>query len=258
MKHLIDLISEKLGKIIEAEDISKQITNDIINYILKKSYKFIYKNKEITIKIIVKYDSNIIVGSKDDVDYELNEATIKIHCPEDNINRSILLNVIEHEILHAVEDLTFHYEITTALTNANNILFGGQNSNTLEQGYDKNVAILIYLLDYHERHAYTSQLTNDIRKIVKDNNWTNNNFSYNDLVKELYNTMPWRTYFMFDKMIDLFNDNVKYLSSYNRITNTNSTNKEAITNLKRKYNKFRKKFEQLVPKITYEVLNLVR
>ena len=100
------------------------------------------------------------------------------HKDVDNITSDIG-KLIGHEILHGVEDLICHYEMTTELSNAIDNIY---NAAPIEA---KDISKFIYLLDYHERNTYLSQLTSDIKEIINKYHWDTKTINYKKLIEEL-------------------------------------------------------------------------
>ena len=98
------------------------------------------------------------------------------HKDVDNITSDIG-KLIGHEILHGVEDLICHYEMTTELSNAIDNIY---NAAPIEA---KDISKFIYLLDYHERNAYLSQLTSDIKEIINKYHWDTKTINYKKLIE---------------------------------------------------------------------------
>lgn len=256
MKSISEYIFEKLGKILECENICYEIIEDISNNMLKNIYAFVYKKQTITIYIKTETNNNGNLTAsyiKSLTDYDKNIITINVYYDPKNFNKEYCFELLGHEILHGGEDLIFQYEMTTELKNVDRIIRSFYNGITISNT-EKHVSQYVYLLNYHERHAYMSQLTDNIRKIIQDHNWNLNTFNNKIFKRDLLTLSPWNVYFSFDKFIVKFNEDIDYLKAYNNITETNSTIKDAIKNLTRKYIKFKKKFETLVSKITFDVL----
>lgn len=141
--------------------------------------------------------------------------------------------------------------MSTELSNAINKLFNAAPKTA------KDVARFIYLLDYHERNAYLSQLTSDIKEIINKHNWDTKTINYKKLIEELKDkSRIWSIYFNFYDFIKEFKNDTtgRYLSQFNKIKNKNYTNQQAINELTTKFNKFKRKFENNVPKIVCDNL----
>lgn len=260
MKSIEEYINEKFGKIIEAEKIYNEIVNDIFNNTLKSRYKFNYKNKEITviINLIVKDNFYKISAhyNQDETDYKNNIITISIIYNKNSINtinRNQCFQLIVHEIMHGAEDLFFHYNMSIELKNANNTienLYADKKVSVIEL----NIAKYNYLLNSQEMHAYLSQLYDSIKEIIEKHNFTLHNFNYKKFKTKLYEIDIWKSYFGFYDFIEIFKTNNIYLYEFNKTHNHNYTLNQAISLLTKKFNKFKNKFEELVPKITFEIL----
>ena len=79
-----------------------------------------------------------------------------------------------------------------------------------------------------------------------------------ELVDELKKNNIWSVYFNCGLWIDSISNNetlqeiIKY--KYNKLYDTNKTYNQIIKLMKTQYNKFKKKFDSYVPKITLEIL----
>ena len=115
----------------------------------------------------------------------------------------------------------------------------------------------IYLLDYHERNAYLLQLTSDIKEIINKYHWDTKTIDYKKLIEELKSkSRIWNVYFSFYDFINQFKNDTtgKYISQFNIIKNKKYTKQQAINELITKFNKFKRKFENNVPKIVCDNL----
>ena len=80
---------------------------------------------------------------------------------------------------------------------------------------------------------------------------------YKKLIEELkHKSRIWNVYFGFYDFINKFKNDTtgRYISQFNIIKNKKYTQKQAINELITKFNKFKRKFENNVPKIVYDNL----
>lgn len=141
--------------------------------------------------------------------------------------------------------------MTTELSNAIDNIY---NAAPIEA---KDISKFIYLLDYHERNAYLSQLTSDIKEIINKYHWDTKTINYKKLIEELKDkSRIWSIYFSFYDFINKFKNDTtgRYISQFNKIKNKKYTKQQAINELIIKFNKFKRKFENNVPKIVCDNL----
>ena len=248
------IYNEKYGELNGIQNIISYILSDLLDNNLKSSYKFIYN--DITVNLYIKDIENDYLDAEYDIEktnFEHNDIYIILNYPHKDVDNIIMDigKLIGHEILHGVEDLICHYEMSTELSNAIDKIFCAAPIEA------KNISKFIYLLDYHERNAYLSQLTSDIKEIINKYNWDTKTINYKKLIEELKDkSRIWNVYFSFYDFIDKFkNDTIeKYISQFNIIKNKKYTKQQAINELIAKFNKFKRKFENNVPKIVCDNL----
>ena len=113
-----------------------------------------------------------------------------------------------------------------------------------------------YFLNSQERNAYLSQLESDIEKIFKDAHIKIEDFDYTKFKNKLKETDIWKEYFKLSVFILKLknskwnNEQKQYIENlwvqlYSEKKSFNQIVKELYNN----WEKFEKKFEQLVPKI---------
>ena len=248
-------IHEKNGKLNGVENVINRMIDDI--YVNDKNvikYNFEYNDINITIYLHIENSSNIIANyDQSKTDYNNNIIYINLQYPKDEDVIDKISNLLSHELLHGVEDLICHYEMSIELKNTNNNI---RNINNIPS-ITRQISTYAYLLDYHERNAYMSQLTNDIVDIINKHNWNDMTIDFKKLISELKeNNTIWKIYFNFNSFICNFeNDETGlYIKEYNKIYKNNFTKQQAIKHLKNKFNKFAHKFNNLVPKIVCDKL----
>ena len=113
-----------------------------------------------------------------------------------------------------------------------------------------------YLLNNQERNAYLSQLETDIESLFKNEHITIEDFNYTQFKDKLKNTSIWQEYFKLSIFIlKLKNSNFsdeqkKYVeNTWERVYKEKKTFNQITKELYNNWEKFEKKFEQLVPKI---------
>ena len=120
-----------------------------------------------------------------------------------------------------------------------------------------------YFLNDHERNAYLSQLEYDIEKIFKDAHITIEDFNYTEFKDKLKSTDIWDEYFDLSIFIFTLQDSnlenriKKHIEGiwsdlYNEQKSFSSIKKELYNN----WIKFEKKFEQLVPRLVCQYIDM--
>lgn len=265
-----DIFMENIGEFPRRTEISEKIYDRILK---KKEKKFELDCRQ--------YDTffdklNIEIGDSDvfefayiKQDFENKIIYIELNFPK-NIDddyleyRSSCTALIGHELNHAYEDYNRHEHnvktldrlIDRGYTNARRYLFS-QNNDL------RKISKMLYYLNDQERNAYFSQLKNDVKDIVKSHNWNQNNIKYTTLVNELKSKKLWKEYFEIGQIIVVLHSNGlnseeenEIVKNYNMFNKTKLTNKEVKDVLYKKWLKFKKKFEQLVPKACVENLKI--
>ena len=248
------IYNEKYGELNGIQNIISYILSDILDNNLKSKYTFIYNDMNINL-YITDEDSNYLHAQYDcsKTNFKHNDIYIILEFPHNNVNDIIsdIGKLLGHEILHGVEDLICHYEMSNELSNAIDKIFCAAPIEA------KNISKFIYLLDYHERNAYLSQLTSDIKEIINKYHWDTKTIDYKKLIEELkHKSRIWNVYFSFYDFIYQFKNDTtgRYISQFNIIKNKKYTQKQAINELITKFNKFKRKFENNVPKIVCDNL----
>lgn len=113
-----------------------------------------------------------------------------------------------------------------------------------------------YFLNDQERNAYLSQLETDIESLFKKEHITIEDFNYTQFKGKLKNTSIWKEYFKLSIFIlklknsQFSNKQKEYVeNTWSQLYNENKTFNQIIKELYANWEKFEKKFEQLVPKI---------
>ena len=173
----------------------------------------------------------------------------------ENIDRYTKLLI--HELLHGYEDYNRIKNTGKGMFAYYNEKYKNSFANLNSQN---DVKMLLsrcnYFLNDQERNAYLSQLETDIESLFKSEHITIENFNYTNFKDKLKNTNMWKEYFKLSTFILYLNNSKfsdeqkKYVENiweqlYNEKKTFNQINKELYAN----WEKFEKKFEQLVPKI---------
>lgn len=250
-------IVENLGKFDNAGIVTKHIINT-----LKENFKsqiIDCINDNVYFKYI-----NIILNENDNghgsyIKYENNTVYLEIFASKKYFNMHIddYVKLIIHELLHGYEDYNrikntgkgiYAYYNSKYVNSINNI--NSQNEIKLW------LSRCNYFLNNQERNAYLSQIETDIENIFKNEHITIEDFNYTDFKDKLKNTEIWKIYFELGLFVlKLYNSKwpdkqKKYVENiwydlYDENKKFDSIKKELYNS----WQKFEKKFEQLVPKI---------
>ena len=113
-----------------------------------------------------------------------------------------------------------------------------------------------YFLNDQERNAYLSQLETDIESLFKNDRINIEDFNYTEFKNKLKSTSIWKEYFKLSIFIlklknsKFSNEQKEYVeNTWSKLYNENKTFNQIIKELYANWEKFEKKFEQLVPKI---------
>lgn len=265
-----DIFIESIGEFPRRTEISEKIFDRIIK---KKEKKFELDCRQYN----TFFDKLDIEIGNDDLfkfvyirqDFENNKIYIELNFPKDIEDdlleyRSSCIALIGHELNHAYEDYNrYEHNVKTldklidkGYANAKRYLFS-QNNDL------RKISKMLYYLNDQERNAYFSQLKNDVKDIVKRHNWNQNNIKYITLVSELKSKRVWKEYFEIGQIIVALHSNGltekeenEIVKNYNIFNKTKLSNKEVKDILYNKWLKFKKKFEQLVPKACVENLKM--
>lgn len=252
-------IPEEIRQIIY--NISDKINNDEPN--IKDKYECHFQQYKINnIYLVLKHESYIEASYLyEKTNYD--NRTIYIEAKWDfDYYKSIekLFQLILHELVHAYEDFSRYDDNDILLKYLNDDKYKKSYNNINNTNkYKKIISRLIYFFNETERNAYISRLESDIESIInKHNDW---NKIYHDtklFISELKNIDIWKSYFEFDDILYKVQIDKHYCDllryAYNDMFNDNKSNKDIINIIKVKFNKFKNKFEQLVPKIFFEKL----
>ena len=119
-----------------------------------------------------------------------------------------------------------------------------------------------YFLNAQEMNAYFGTLEKTIKDIIKANNFNINNYDYDKIITCIKNDKSsiWPIYFDLCRFILRLNDELEYNDKqhieriYNDIYNQHMTFSQIKKDLNKKWDKFYKKFNKLVPKIICKTL----
>ena len=255
--NLYPYIVESLGKFDNAGKVVKHILDTLkTNF---ESQVIDCTNDNVYFKYIdIKLNNNgkgygTYLKFKDDTVY-LEIGANKEYFNE-NIDRYIK-NII-HELLHGYEDYN-------RIKNTGQGIFAYYNDkyknsfNNINSQDDLKMWLsrCNYFLNSQERNAYLSGLESDIESLFKNEHITIEDFNYTKFKDKLKNSFMWKEYFKLSifilklKNAKLANEQKKYVENlWAQLYNEQKTFSQIIKELYNNWEKFEKKFEQLVPKI---------
>lgn len=255
--NLYPYVVESLGKFDNAGKVVKHITDTLkTNF---ESQVIDCSNDNVYFKYInIKLNTNekeygSYLKFKDDTVY-LEIGANKEYFNE-NIDRYV--KTIVHELLHGYEDYN-------RIKNTGQGIFAYYNDkyknsfNNINSQDDLKMWLsrCNYFLNSQERNAYLSQLESDIESLFKNEHITIEDFNYTKFKDKLKNSFMWKEYFKLSIFIlklknsKLANEEKKHVENlWAQLYNEKKTFSQIIKELYNNWEKFEKKFEQLVPKI---------
>lgn len=255
---LYPYIVENYGKFDNVGLVVKHIINELEDHF--ESQVIDCTNDKVYFKYIdIQLDKNQN-GLASYIEYKDNTVFIKLFCKSSHdfkYNIDSYVKTIIHELLHGYEDYN-------RIKNTGKGIFAYYNDkykNSFNNINSRNDAKFWlsrcnYFLNDQERNAYLSQLESDIEKLFKDKHITIEDFNYTDFKNKLKDTDIWAQYFKLSIFIlkiynSIWNNEQKqYLENiWNDLYNEKKTFNQIKKELYNNWQKFEKKFEQLVPKI---------
>jgi hypothetical protein len=248
-------IYESLGKFDNAGKVIEHICNELKNNF--KTQQIDCRNDNVFFNYI-----NIEINNEHNVNmsyikYKDNIIFIELYSL--NINEFIE-NIDEyeklflHELLHGYED---YNRITSGKDSIFNLI-GNEYDNAFKNLNNSNdlkmyLSRCKYFLNPQERNAYFTSLETSIKKLLKSGNYYLDKFDFNKFKKDLKHTDIWTIYFdlfiFIEKLktLNQYKDIIK--RTYNQLFEDNKSFKDIYKELQNKWRKFNSKFNQLVPKI---------
>lgn len=256
--NLYPYIIENYGKFDNAGLVIKHIIDELQNNF--ESQKINCQDNNVYFKYIDIQINNQQNGIATYIKYQDNTVFIELFCKSLNdfkFNIDSYVKTIIHELLHGYEDYNrikntgqgiFAYYNDKYKNSFNNI----NSQNDIKMWLSR----CNYFLNSQERNAYLSQLESDIEKIFKNEHITIEDFNYTKFKNKLKETDIWKEYFKLSVFILKLknskwnNEQKQYVefvwdNLYSEKKSFNQIVKELYSN----WEKFEKKFEQLVPKI---------
>ena len=255
--NLYPYIVESLGKFDNAGKVVKHIIDTLkTNF---ESQVIDCTNDNVYFKYIdIKLNNNgkgygTYLKFKDDTVY------LEIGANKEYFNENIdqYIKTIVHELLHGYEDYN-------RIKNTGQGIFAYYNDkyknsfNNINSQDDLKMWLsrCNYFLNSQERNAYLSQLESDIESLFKNEHITIEDFNYTKFKDKLKNSFMWKIYFKLSTFIlqlknkKWSNEQKKYVENlWAQLYNETKTFSQIIKELYNNWERFEKKFEQLVPKI---------
>lgn len=263
--NLYPYIIENYGKFDNAGLVVKHIIDELQNNF--ESQKINCQDDNVYFKYIDIRINNQQNGIATYIKYQDNTVFIELFCKSLNdfkFNIDRYIKTLIHELLHGYEDYNrikntgqgiFAYYNDKYKNSFNNI----NSQNDIKMWLSR----CNYFLNSQERNAYLSQLESDIEKIFKDDHIKIEDFDYTKFKNKLKETDIWKEYFKLSVFILKLknskwnNEQKQYVefiwdNLYSEKKSFNQIVKELYSN----WEKFEKKFEQLVPKIICKYIEI--
>ena len=256
--NLYPYIVESLGKFDNAGLVVKHIIDELQNNF--ESQKINCQDDNVYFKYIDMQINNQQNGLATYIKYQDNTVFIELFCKSLNdfkFNIDRYIKTLIHELLHGYEDYNrikntgqgiFAYYNDKYKNSFNNI----NSQNDIKMWLSR----CNYFLNSQERNAYLSQLESDIEKIFKNEHITIEDFNYTKFKNKLKETDIWKEYFKLSVFILKLknskwnNEQKQYVEFvWDNLYSEKKSFNQIVKELYNNWEKFEKKFEQLVPKI---------
>lgn len=256
--NLYPYIVENYGKFDNAGLVVKHIIDELQDNF--ESQKINCQDDNVYFKYIDIQINNQQNGIATYIKYQDNTVFIELFCKSVNdfkFNIDRYIKTIVHELLHGYEDYNRIKNTGQGIFAFYNDKYKNSFNNINSQNDIKMwLSRCNYFLNSQERNAYLSQLESDIENIFKNEHITIENFNYTKFKNKLKETDIWKEYFKLSVFILKLknskwnNEQKQYVefvwdNLYSEKKSFNQIVKELYSN----WEKFEKKFEQLVPKI---------
>lgn len=260
--HPSEIIFESLGKFNKCGQVAE--------YIFSELYK---TNDSITLdcrkfKVFFDYVSIALYKGHNQIYAEYNKQEnriLYINIYLQTVDYSIydnLIILILHEMMHAYED---KQRIKTGKPSIFNLLddkySGSLKLLKTNNEISNTIGKLNYFLNDQEQNAYFGTLYTTVENIIKTKNISLDNIDYTNIIKNIKQENIWKIYFDLCKFIIKLNNNELNEKNINQIQEiykyifkSNQTLSSIKKELNNKWDKFYKKFNELVPKIICEII----
>ena len=263
--NLYPYIIENYGKFDNAGLVIKHIIDELQDNF--ESQKINCQDDNVYFKYINIQINNQQNGFATYIKYQDNTVFIELFCKSLNdfkFNIDSYVKTIIHELLHGYEDYNrikntgqgiFAYYNDKYKNSFNNI----NSQNDIKMWLSR----CNYFLNSQERNAYLSQLESDIEKIFKDEHIKIEDFDYTKFKNKLKETDIWKEYFKLSVFIlklknsKCNNEQKQYVEFvWDNLYNEKKSFNQIVKELYNNWEKFEKKFEQLVPKIICKYIEI--
>ena len=263
--NLYPYIVENYGKFDNAGLVVKHIIDELQDNF--ESQKINCQDDNVYFKYINIQINNQQNGFATYIKYQDNTVFIELFCKSLNdfkFNIDSYVKTIIHELLHGYEDYNrikntgqgiFAYYNDKYKNSFNNI----NSQNDIKMWLSR----CNYFLNSQERNAYLSQLESDIEKIFKDEHIKIEDFDYTKFKNKLKETDIWKEYFKLSVFILKLknskwnNEQKQYVEFvWDHLYNEKKSFNQIVKELYSNWEKFEKKFEQLVPKIICKYIEI--
>lgn len=256
--NLYPYIVENYGKFDNAGLVVKHIIDELQDNF--ESQKINCQDDNVYFKYIDIQINNQQNGIATYIKYQDNTVFIELFCKSVNdfkFNIDRYIKTIVHELLHGYEDYNRIKNTGQGIFAFYNDKYKNSFNNINSQNDIKMwLSRCNYFLNSQERNAYLSQLESDIDSLFKNEHITIKDFNYTKFKNKLKETDIWKEYFKLSVFILKLknskwnNEQKQYVefvwdNLYSEKKSFNQIVKELYSN----WEKFEKKFEQLVPKI---------
>lgn len=256
--NLYPYIVENYGKFDNVGLVVKHIIDELQDNF--ESQKINCQDDNVYFKYIDIQINNQQNGIATYIKYQDNTVFIELFCKSVNdfkFNIDRYIKTIVHELLHGYEDYNRIKNTGQGIFAFYNDKYKNSFNNINSQNDIKMwLSRCNYFLNSQERNAYLSQLESDIEKIFKNEHIAIEDFNYTKFKNKLKETDIWKEYFKLSVFILKLknskwnNEQKQYVefvwdNLYSEKKSFNQIVKELYSN----WEKFEKKFEQLVPKI---------
>lgn len=252
-------IYERHGHFDNSYEIAEHILNEISNMYNDDGVEYdidISKYDTFVDRVcITPFNNNEISGAYDIIDNGTLFMDLYFDKKHITENKSELLKTIIHEMLHGYEDYNTMNNTGKSIRDMIDSRYNAATRN-LNNSNDniKTIARAIYLFDEHEKKAYLSQVEVDIRNIIKKNNIVfGDPKRYKIITDELEKTDIWKIYI--DLANDIINADEYTINKTYKMFDKTFSGKSARKDLMKRYNSFKRKFDEIVPKIIFDVLS---
>jgi len=246
----------------------------VAEYVLSQILKTTENTLTIDCRKFKVFFDSIVLNIKTDLSYHMEYDSLENRVLTINIylkkeisvsDHDTILSLLLHEMMHGYEDKRRTKHGKPSIYDILDDSYGV--SLQLARSYIQikhAIGLFNYFMNDQEKNAYFGTLENTIENIIKRNNYTLDNYNYDNILDEIKNDKSgcWSMYFDLCKFIlKLNNDELtenetnELVSTYNYSYKENMDFNQIKKKVNSKWDKFYKKFNQLVQKIICKVLS---